>query len=64
MKITMEQVRKYYLEERLELYWATREQIYTLCDDMGTDQPLMHWEMCKDEMACMVDDYIKYEMVE
>lgn len=56
MKLTKAQVKEYYLKERIELYFATEAQIYDLCDVLGTDQPLMHWHMCREEMDCMLAD--------
>lgn len=56
MAITYEQAKQYYLAERVELYQATSEQIDRLCYELETDQPLMHWHQCNEEIDALYED--------
>lgn len=56
--LTDAQVKSHYMNERFELYQATLEQVLKLCEEVGTDQPLMHWEMCTEEMHALMQDCI------
>ena len=50
MKLTQKQVEMHYRNENSELLFATEKQIDKLCTELGSDEPRMHWDMCKDDM--------------
>ena len=55
MKLTQKQVEMHYRNENYELLFATEKQIDKLCTKLGSDEPRMHWDMCKDDMQELLD---------
>ena len=55
MKLTQKQVEMRYMLEDFELVFATEKQIEKLCKKLGHDGPRMHWDMCKEDMAYMLE---------
>lgn len=54
--LNTEQVRRAYREESADLMHATEEQINQLCDEIGHDEPRLHWDILQDELAFLLEE--------
>lgn len=56
MKLSQDEVRELWLEERFEFCFATEEQVEALCEELGHDRPQMRWDDYQEEMDCLMAD--------